>query len=109
MAYDEKLAERLYKIFITVPHVDERKMFGGLVIMVNGNLCCGIIKDKLVVRVGKEKYPELLKHKHAQEMLFTGRPMRGVLNIKPKGIKTKKQLEYWVEQGLSFVQTLPEK
>ena len=60
MAYNEKLAERIRAIVGERPDLTERKMFGGLAFMLNGNMFCGITRDDLMVRVGPDRFEEAL-------------------------------------------------
>ena len=73
MAYDEGLAQRLREQFEEYPDVEEKKMFGGLCFMVSNHMCCGIVGDTLMARVGPANYDECLRQEHAREMDFTGR------------------------------------
>jgi TfoX/Sxy family transcriptional regulator of competence genes len=109
MAYNENLAERVRQQFSDRGDVAERKMFGGLAFLVRGHLCCGIVGDELMVRIGPEAYEATLRHKHVRPMDFTGKPMRGMLYVTAPGFATAKQLSKWVGAGLRFVLTLPEK
>ena len=52
MAYDEGVAQRLRDMLQKIPAVSERKMLGGIAFMVNGNMCVGVLKDTLMLRVG---------------------------------------------------------
>ena len=74
MAYDEALAERLRQVLDDQEGIRERKMFGGLAFMLHGNMCCGVEQDRLMVRVGPDRYDEALGRPHARVMDFTGRP-----------------------------------
>ena len=107
MAYSEALAERARRTLGQQTKFTERKMFGGLAFMVNGHMCCGIIKDELMVRVGPEGYENALAQPHAREMDFTGRPMRGLIYVGTAGVETDAGLEQWVTRGLAFVNSLP--
>ncbi|VGO14929.1 hypothetical protein PDESU_03499 [Pontiella desulfatans] len=109
MAYDEGLAERIREILADVPDVTEKKMFGGLCLLVSGNMCCGIIDDILMARVGPEQYEECLKLPHAREMDFTGRPMKGMVNVDPEGIAEDEDLSAWIDRCMVFMKTLPRK
>ena len=109
MAYDEKLAERVRATLHHRRGFVEKKMFGGICFMLFGNMVCGVVNDKLMVRVGKDKYLELLKRKYADPMDFTGKPMKGMLYVYVGGIKSKKNLQFWLDQCLEFVETLPKK
>ena len=56
--------------------VVEKKMFGGLAFTVSGNMCCGVSRGDLVVRVGPAAYAAALAEKQVREMDFTGKPLR---------------------------------
>jgi len=111
MTYDGHLVSRLRDIFDThdLGDVTEKKMFGGVAFMVRGHMSCGVTKDSLMVRVGKEAYESALTFKGAREMDFTGRPMRGFVHVSQEGFATRKALEAWVERSLAFVTSLPPK
>lgn len=109
MAYDNALADRVREIFDDVECVREIKMFGGLCIMVNEHMCCGVLGDRLIARLGGERAQAALKRKHAALFDFTGKPMKGILVIDQQGLKTKAQLQFWIDAALEFVSTLPPK
>jgi len=109
MAFDEGLAERIREELQERNDVIEKKMFGGLCFMVSGNMCCGIVKDTLMTRVGPEQYETCLKKKHASEMNFTGRPMKGMIYVSPEGVESDKELKWWINTCLKFVNSLPAK
>ena len=109
MPYDEMLVERVRGVLKGKRNVMERKMFGGLTFMLQGNMCCGVAGDRLMVRVGAEKYDEALRQKHAQLMDFTGRPMKGMVFVEPAGLASDKELKAWVQRGVDFALSLPAK
>jgi len=108
MAYNLKLADRIRSELSGVPFV-EKKMFGGVGFLLNGNMACGVNKNDLIVRVGPEKHSALLKKPHAKPFDMTGRPMKGWLVIEADGVKADKQLSAWVKEGVEFALTLPTK
>lgn len=108
MAYDLQLAERIRSELDGMPFV-EKKMFGGVGFLLNGNMACGVNKDDLVVRVEPEKHAALLKEPHAKPFDFTGKPMKGWLVVEAAGVKTEKQLGTWVKEGVEYALTLPPK
>ena len=69
MAYNEFLDDRVGQRLRNAGQVVEKKMMGGLVFMVNNKMCVGIDTDKntkqdrLMVRVGKLPYEDLLGQK----------------------------------------------
>jgi len=109
MAYDEGLAERLREIFADRYDVDEKRMFGGLAFMVQGHMCCGIVGDTLMARVGPDKYTHALRRAHAREMDFTGKAMKGFVYVDPAGFEADEDLRGWVALCEGFVNSLPPK
>ena len=109
MAYDEGLAERIREALEEREDVIEKKMFSGVAFMLSGNMCVGVVGDELMVRVGPDAYGEALRRKHAREMDFTGKPMRGMLYVGTKGIDDDKDLAGWIDRGVAFASSLPAK
>ena len=107
MAYDEKLAQRVRKVLARRRGIAEKKMFGGLSFLVNGNMSCGIVGDELMVRVGPDDYEAALARAHARAMDFTGRPMKGLVYVGRKGFSSEKQLRAWVDRGVAFARSQP--
>lgn len=109
MAYDEALASRVRDRLINEPQYTELKMFGGLCFMIRGNMACGIVGDKLMVRVEKGRYEEMLALPHAEAMDFTGKPMKGFLYVQPEGLVKDADVDTWVERGAAYARKLPAK
>lgn len=89
--------------------VSERKMFGGLCFLVNGNMSFGVVGSELMVRVGPDAYPETLTLPKAREMDFTGRAMRGMVFVSEDGISEDEDLQEWLDRGMAFAGSLPPK
>lgn len=108
MAYSEFLADRIRVRLSNVGKVEEKKMMGGLVFMVNDKMCLGVDQekangqDRLMVRVGKLPYQELLGKRGSRVMDFTGSVMRGFLFIGPEGFDYEEDLDFWVQKALEF-------
>lgn len=109
MAYDEKLAARMRDVLTGTEGLEEKHMFGGLAFMVGGHMACGIAKGELMIRVGPEAYDAAIARPHAKEMVFTGKPMKGMIYVEPEGFRTKKQLAGWIAMGVEHVRALPPK
>ncbi len=109
MAFDENLAQRFREILSKTKGITERKMFGGICFMVNGNMIGGVLKEDLIVKVGKENHNKAIADKNARSFNFTGKPMVGILYVAPEGVKTKAALSKWVAMGLTHAQSLPKK
>ena len=109
MAYDDGLAQRIREVLDDRDDVTERKMFGGIAFMLGGNMCCGVVGDELMLRVGPAAYEDCLALPHAREMDFTGKPMRGMLYVGTSGIEEDGDLADWVSRGVAFAGSLPAK
>jgi TfoX/Sxy family transcriptional regulator of competence genes len=103
MAYDEYLAERVSRCLddLSVNYL-AKKMMGGLCYMVDDKMCIGIIKDKLMARIGEEQQKENQSKKGCLPMDFTGRPMKGYVYVDPEGIDMEEDLEHWVKLAVAF-------
>ena len=108
MAYDEQLATRVRALLADRADVSERKMFGGLTFMLGGNMCCGVNKDELIVRLDPEREDDVLSRPHARAMDFTGRHMPGFITIRPQGLDDA-GLDEWVREAVARAALLPAK
>lgn len=109
MSYDESLAHRVRSELEDMPGYSEKKMFGGICFLINGNMMGGVLHDMLMVRVGKERYEEALDMPYCREMDFTGRPLRGLVIIEPEGIESEEDFLHWVTMGQDYAGSLPPK
>jgi hypothetical protein len=109
MAYNQDLADRVIERLLGQPGLEQKAMFGGVSFMVQGNFACGIVKDDLCVRVGKERYAEALAMPEARPMDFTGKPMAGWVFVAPAGFADDESLDDWVGRGLAYALSLPAK
>jgi TfoX/Sxy family transcriptional regulator of competence genes len=104
MAYDAEIAERLRDAVMRVGPagvVDERKMFGGVALLLDGSMACGVIGTDLVVRTGEAGADEALRQPHARPMDFTGRPMKGFVYVAAPGFASEAALDAWVVRGVA--------
>jgi len=110
MAFREALAERTRRILARRKNVEEKRMFGGIGFLLNGNLLVGVRKDSLLVRLGPEQSDEALKEAHVSEFQITGRgTMKGWLVVSLEGVQSDDQLKGWIQRAVKFVGKLPAK
>ena len=109
MAYNENLADRIREVLAHRSDLTEKKMFGGLSFMLGGNMCCGVVGEDLMIRVGADQYEDTLSLPHARPMDFTGRPMKGFVFVESEGLDSDVHLQEWIDRGLEFISTLPPK
>lgn len=109
MAYDEVLASRVRQLLRRQRGFSERTMFGGLGFLLNGNMCVGIWKELLILRVGPDRYKSARTEPFTREFDITGRPMMGWIMVEPDGVEDEADLRRSVESAVQFVKTLPAK
>jgi len=102
VSYDETLAAKVRQALTATTEFEERKMFGGLCFMVDGAMCCGVIGDELIVRVGPERHDAALEQPHTRTFDFSGRPSRGMIYVGPEATRTAAALDPWLAQGLAY-------
>lgn len=109
MAYSDELASRIRQALTPRADVMERKMFGGLAFMLRGNMCCGVVGDMLMLRLGNEGAAEALGEPHTKPMDFTGKPLKSMVYVGPEGTASIEDLHRWVNRGADFAASLPPK
>ena len=109
MAFDETLAERIRQSLARRKGVEERKMFGCICFLLNGNALAGVWGDRLVARLGPGEGEAALLEPHVRAFDITGRPMRYWVAVESEGVEDDEQLMGWIERALKFVTKLPAK
>ena len=109
MAYDEGLAQRVREALAARRDLTEKKMFGGLCFLLGGNMCCGIVGEELMLRVGPDAYEDVVTREHAREMDFTGRALRGMVYVGTDGLLDDADLAGWLAPAVDFAGGLPPK
>jgi TfoX/Sxy family transcriptional regulator of competence genes len=109
MALSEPLAERIRQALTRKKGIQEKKMFGAVGFLLNGNMLVGAWKDSLIARLGPDEGDEALKEPHVKEFNITGRSMKGWVLVEPKGVEDDRQLSAWIQRALKFVGKLPRK
>ncbi|MDH5536847.1 MAG: TfoX/Sxy family protein [Betaproteobacteria bacterium] len=106
MAYDEALATRVRCLLKTRKQISEKRMFGGLAFMLGDKMCCGVLKDDFVARIGTAAYEAALAEPHVRPMDFTGRPLKGYVYVGPQATRSDSSLKAWVDRSVAFTSSL---
>ena len=109
MAFDESLAARIREVLARKRGVEEKKMFGCVCFLLNGNALAGVWKNRLIARLGPDEGESALREPHVRAFDITGRPMRNWVAVEPKGVESDDQLTGWIDLALKFVKALPAK
>ena len=109
MAYDEGLAELMRGEFLNETGISERKMFGGLCFMKDGNMVCGVHEDGGMARVGKTAEADALKIEGIAPLSFTGRKMGGMVDLSEETIADDGLRQTIVAMALAYAKSLPAK
>jgi hypothetical protein len=110
MTYDEDLANRIRELLGAERGVEEKRMFGGLAFLINGNMSVAASgQGGLLVRVPPDDTDKLVDRAHVSPMVMAGRETRGWLRVDAAGVQTKRQLQGWVTRGTGYARSLPPK
>jgi len=109
MAFDERLAQRIRGSLGRRKGLVEKKMFGGVAFLLNGNMCVGVHKSDLIVRLAPEETDAALTQAHTRRFDLTGRPMKGWILVEQAGLKSDAKLSKWIEVAAKYAGSLPAK
>jgi hypothetical protein len=109
VAYDEGLATRLRDLVDAELGLAEKKMFGGLAMLLHGNMAVGVHGEALIVRTDPAQQEALLAEPGARVFDLTGRPMKGWLLVDPAGHAEDDDLRRWADLGITYARSLPPK
>ena len=102
MAYNEKLTARIREALAHLAKVEEKRMFRGVTFMVNDKMCISAGDNKIMCRIDPSIHEEALKRKGSETVKMRGREYQGYVYVNEEGIKTKKDLDYWIRLALEF-------
>ena len=109
MAFDRGLEERLNEYFQDRQDLVVKKMFGGLCFLLSDHMCCAIIDDQLMARIGPKNYESCLAKENVKEMDFTGKSIKTMVYVMSDGFESDADLTYWLNICVAFVDSLPPK
>lgn len=109
MSYNQVLETQIDEIATGWEGMGKKKMFGGVCYLLHGNMCVGILKDYLIVRLSAAEAAERLQEKHVIAFDLTGRPMKGWVMVEEGAWSNRKALKDWINRGKAFALSLPPK
>jgi hypothetical protein len=109
MAYNTDLEKQIEDIAHQWDGLDKKKMFGGICYLINGNMCFGIFKDYLIVRMAADLAKEKLMGEHVRQFDITGRPMKGWVMVEKGSWGKNADMVLWLDIGRSYASSLPKK
>lgn len=110
MAYDEELADRLREVLQGETGLSEKRMFGGLAFLINGNMAVAASgQGGLLLRIDPSQAESLVDHQHVFRFEMRGREMNGWLRVDSEAVETDDALRGWVGHGVSYAGSLPPK
>jgi TfoX/Sxy family transcriptional regulator of competence genes len=110
MAYDEELANRVREVVQDEPAVTEKKMFGGLAFLINGNMAVSASSQGgLLLRVDPAKTDTLVSEPDVRRFEMRGRRMDGWLRVDTTVVDSDRELRRWVDIGVGYAKSLPPK
>lgn len=109
-AASNELAERIRDRLAGDPRVTEKKAFGGIMFLLNGNMIGAANRDgRMLLRVGKDDYAAMLEREGAGPMDHGGREMRGFIWVEAYAIEEENDLDTWLDIARKYAMELPPK
>ncbi len=109
MSYDEGLAQRIRKLVADRSGLTEKKMFGGVSFLIQGNMACGVLKDEMIVRIDPEQHDAAVAKPHVRTFDYAGHPMQGWIFVGPAACASEVGLKEWVDTGIRYALSLSPK
>jgi hypothetical protein len=110
MAYDEELAERIRALVAREHGLSEKRMFGGLAFLINGNMAVSASgRGGLMLRCDPAASDDLVGQPHVERMVMRGREMDGWLRLDTAAVEADADLLHWVSVGVDYAKSLPAK
>ena len=110
MAYDEDLADRIRAHVGAATGLSEKRMFGGLAFLINGNMAVSASgQGGLLLRVDPATSADLISEPQVRRFEMRGRQMDGWLRVDPAALTTADDLAHWVDVGITYARSLPPK
>jgi TfoX/Sxy family transcriptional regulator of competence genes len=109
VAYNEGLATRLLGILDEEAGLAEKKMFGGVALLLDGNVALGVIGDDLLVRIDPGQQGTLMAQPGTRPFDMTGRPVKGWIVVAASMCAEDDDLRRWVSRGVAYARSLPPK
>ena len=109
VAYDEGLAARLLDMLGDEPGRTQKKMFGGLAVLVGGHMAVGVYGDGLLVHTDPGEQATLLAEPGTRPFDMSGRPMKGWILVDASVCSEDHDLRRWVARGVAHARSLPPK
>jgi TfoX/Sxy family transcriptional regulator of competence genes len=104
MTLEDRIAEALGP-FTT----EQKRMFGGLCFMLNGNMLVGTFRGGMMARVAKADHAAMVKLPGASAMVMKDRVMEGFILVEATAVEDDADLKAWLDRALAYNATLPAK
>ena len=104
MALNEQMNDRIREALVDVPRVKERRMFRGIVFMINGKLCLSAGNDEMMCRIDPEQHEYALQKNGVRPVVMRGRELKGWVYVHENAMRSKKDFESWIDMVLDFNQ-----
>jgi len=90
--------------------VERRKMFGYPAIFLRGNMVAGLVRDRMILRLGEKDRAAFLTLRGAKPFIaMRGRVMKQWAVVPPAMLKSRARLKGWLARSLVHGRTLAPK
>ena len=98
----ETLTERVRKAFVSVPEVEEKRMFGSVAFMVRGKMCVTARAERIMCRIDPALHERAIEHPGCETVRMRGREYRGYVFVRAESVATNRALKHWLDLALNY-------
>lgn len=110
MAYDDELANRIREVVQGERGLTEKRMFGGLAFLIDGNMAVSVSSTGgLLLRIDPAQTESLVSAPHVRRFEMRGREMNGWLRVDAEAVEIDDELRRWVHCGVTVARSLAPK
>ena len=102
MAYSSELAERIRMALIHLPIVEEKRMFGRLMFLVNGKMCLTAGPEQIMCRLNPKLHEQEVQRAGCSAVIMRGRKYKGYIHVNEKYLSTDQDLKRWIDLALEY-------
>jgi len=102
VAHDEKLASRVRTVLAHRQDVEEKKMFGGITLLVSGKMCVSVGRARLMCRIDPVVHDAALQRRGCRTVVMNGRQYRGFVYVDGDTVRSERELGRWIRLALDF-------
>jgi len=102
MAYNEQLTNKVRDSLVNVQNIEEKKMFRGVVFMINGKMSITVGDNEIMFRIDPELQAKAIEMIGTRPVIMKGKDYKGYIYVHEDAVKAPEDFDYWLNLALDF-------